>query len=200
MDQIRQLKQEIKEHKDEEKRLHQTILEHEKTIRAQVKDMEQLRNERDVLGSQLVRRNDEIALLNEKIKILQSTLCRGSTLITKYSSPLTKLIILGETQYDQRLQDIKLLKIEVKRLRQEKMLVTKSMNNMLDLRQEIFHLERDLTKSRLQCKALEQEVQNPLNIHRWRKLEGSDPDLVELLQKINILQKYMFQNVHKCFV
>jgi len=83
-----------------------------------------------------------------------------------------------------------LLKIEVKRLRQEKMLVTKSMNNMVDLRQEIFHLERDLTKSRLQCKALEQEVQNPLNIHRWRKLEGSDPDLVELLQKINILQKY----------
>lgn len=77
LDQIRQLKQEIKEHKDEEKRLHQTIVEHEKTIRAQVKDMEQLMNERDVLGSQLVRRNDEIALLNEKIKILQSTLSRG---------------------------------------------------------------------------------------------------------------------------
>lgn len=34
-------------------------------------------NERDVLGSQLVRRNDEIALLNEKIRILQSTLARG---------------------------------------------------------------------------------------------------------------------------
>lgn len=34
-------------------------------------------NERDILGSQLVRRNDEIALLYEKIKILQSTLHRG---------------------------------------------------------------------------------------------------------------------------
>lgn len=77
LDQIRTLKQEIKEQKDEQKRLHQTILEHERTIRVQVKDMEQLMNERDVLGSQLVRRNDEIALLNEKIKILHSTLCRG---------------------------------------------------------------------------------------------------------------------------
>ncbi|KAH1017841.1 cilia- and flagella-associated protein 58 [Dendroctonus ponderosae] len=175
LDQIRTLKQEIKEQKDEEKRLHQTILEHERTIRGQVKDMEQLMNERDVLGSQLVRRNDEIALLNEKIKILHSTLCRG------------------ETQYDQRLQDIKLLKIEVKRLRQEKLLISKSMNNMVDLRQEIFHLERELTKSRLQRKALEQEVQNPLNIHRWRKLEGSDPEVVELLQKIKLLQKRLLR-------
>lgn len=78
VDQIRSLKQEIKEQKDEEKRLHKTILEHEKVIRAGIQDIEKLMNERDVLGSQLVRRNDEIALLNEKIKILQSTLCRGT--------------------------------------------------------------------------------------------------------------------------
>lgn len=34
-------------------------------------------NERDILGSQLVRRNDELSLLYEKIKILQSTMHRG---------------------------------------------------------------------------------------------------------------------------
>lgn len=96
---------------------------------------------------------------------------------------------LGETQYGQRLDDIKLLKLEVKRLRQEKNLIEKNMSNMVDLRQEIFHLERDLTKSRLKCKALEQEAQHPLNIHRWRKLEGSDPELMELLQKLQIQQK-----------
>lgn len=85
VDQIRSLKQDIKEQKDEEKRLHKTILEHEKIIRAGIQDIEKLMNERDVLGSQLVRRNDEIALLNEKIKILQSTLCRGTiTMCFKY--------------------------------------------------------------------------------------------------------------------
>lgn len=46
-------------------------------MRDQAKNLEQLMNERDVLGSQLVRRNDEIALLNEKIRILQATLARG---------------------------------------------------------------------------------------------------------------------------
>jgi predicted nuclease with TOPRIM domain len=34
-------------------------------------------NERDILGTQLIRRNDELALLYEKIKILQSTLSKG---------------------------------------------------------------------------------------------------------------------------
>ena len=34
-------------------------------------------SERDILGTQLVRRNDELALLYEKIKIQQSTLNKG---------------------------------------------------------------------------------------------------------------------------
>jgi hypothetical protein len=42
---------------------------------------------------------------------------------------------------------------------------------MTDMRQEIFHLERDLTQEKLKCRALEEELQTPLNIHRWRKLE-----------------------------
>ena len=33
--------------------------------------------ERDILGTQLIRRNDELALLYEKIKIQQSTLNKG---------------------------------------------------------------------------------------------------------------------------
>lgn len=35
--------------------------------------------ERDILGTQLIRRNDESALLSEKIKIQQSTLGKGET-------------------------------------------------------------------------------------------------------------------------
>lgn len=100
------------------------------------------------------------------------------------------LINLGEAQYDQRLEDIRLLKIEIKRLRQEKSMLSKSVNNINDLRQEVFLMERDLTRERLKCRALEEELHKPVNIHRWRKLEGSDPTALELLQKIQILQKY----------
>lgn len=42
---------------------------------------------------------------------------------------------------------------------------------MADLRTEVHHLEKDLSKERLKSRALEEELKNPLNIHRWRKLE-----------------------------
>lgn len=100
------------------------------------------------------------------------------------------LLLVGEAQYDQRLEDIRLLKIEIKRLRQEKHLLNNSVNNINDLRHEIFLMERDLTRERLKCRALEEELHKPVNVHRWRKLEGSDPTALELLQKIQILQKY----------
>lgn len=61
-------------------------------IRDQAKDLEQLLNERDILGAQLVRRNDEIALLHEKINIFQSTLERGENFIYSYSE-MFKLLV-----------------------------------------------------------------------------------------------------------
>lgn len=43
----------------------------------QKKEQDIVVNERDILGTQLIRRNDELALLYEKIKIQQSTLSKG---------------------------------------------------------------------------------------------------------------------------
>jgi len=57
----------------------------------------QIMNERDILGAQLVRKNNELSLLYEKLNILQHTLHEG------------------EAQYDQRLEDIRLLKLEIGR-------------------------------------------------------------------------------------
>ena len=43
----------------------------------QRKDYEMVINERDILGTQLIKRNEELQLLYEKIKIQQSTLQKG---------------------------------------------------------------------------------------------------------------------------
>ena len=100
-----------------------------------------------------MRRNDELALLYEKIKIQQSTLNKG------------------EIQYNQRLEDIRVLKLEIKKLRREKGILQKSVANVEDLRREVYHIQRELLRERTRCKALEEELENPMNIHRWRKLE-----------------------------
>ncbi|CAK9796574.1 Cilia- and flagella-associated protein 58 [Anthophora plagiata] len=168
---VSELKRDIESMKQEEKSLRQVILKAESDIGRHKKDIDNVMNERDILGTQLVRRNDELSLQYSRIKVLHGTLQRG------------------EVQYNHRLEDIRLLKLEVKKLRTEKTLLEKNIANMSDLRQEVFHLNRDLTRERLKVMALEEEVQTPLNIHRWRKLEGSDPATYELLKKIQILQK-----------
>merc|ERR1711894_577208 len=136
-------------------------------------------SERDILGTQLVRRNDELALLYEKIKIQQSTLNKG------------------EIQYKSRQEDIRLLKLEIKSLRREKNILYKNVANIDELRREVYHMQRELLRERTKCKALEEELENPMNIHRWRKLEGSDPSTYEMIQKIHTLQKRLIQKTEE---
>ena len=38
-------------------------------------------------------------------------------------------------------------------------------------RRELCQCQKELVRERTRCKALEEELENPINIHRWRKLE-----------------------------
>ena len=64
-------------------------------------------------------------------------------------------------------------------------------------RRELYHIQRELLKERTRCKALEEELENPMNIHRWRKLEGSDPSTYEMIQKIHTLQRRLIQKTEE---
>ena len=88
-------KQALKKLNNEIEKLTYIIKESYEEIEKLKKDYQNVINERDILGTQLIRRNDELALLYEKIKILQNTLARG------------------EIQYQERLQDIRLLKFKI---------------------------------------------------------------------------------------
>lgn len=100
----------------EERKLLKIIQEADAERSRQKKQLEQVIQERDILGTQLVRRNDELALLYEKIKIQQSTLNKG------------------EIQYKARIADLRILKLEIKRLRREKKILSTKVANVDDLR------------------------------------------------------------------
>ncbi|KAL4710819.1 hypothetical protein ACJJTC_010942, partial [Scirpophaga incertulas] len=53
----------------------------------------------------------------------------------------------------------------------------------------VFNLERSLGRERLRVRALEEALETPLNVHRWRKLQGTDPDSVRLTHKLRLTQK-----------
>ena len=169
--QIKEADSAISSQKTEIEKLNHIINEADQERLRQKKEYSNVINERDILGTQLIRRNDELALLYEKIKIQQSTLNKG------------------QIQYRDRLNEIRVLKIKLADMKRELSVLTGNVANIDVLKREVHHLGRELLQERTKVKALSEELENPLNVHRWRKLEGSDPATYEMIQKIQTLQK-----------
>jgi chromosome segregation ATPase len=171
---------ELIEQQDNELKKLTTALKHmDEESLAQRKEYDHIINERDILGMQLIRRNDELALLYEKLKVQRSALRHG------------------EAQYSARMDDLRLLRIKVKDLVRENRLYAGSGEQIAELRREILHLQRELLQEKTKVTALSEELENPMNVHRWRKLEGSDPATFELIQKIQTLQRRLISKTEE---
>merc|ERR1712176_594853 len=58
-----------------------------------------------------------------------------------------------------------------------------------DTKRSIYAVQRELLHERTKVKALSEELENPMNLQRWRKLGGQDPAMFEMIQKVKTLQK-----------
>jgi hypothetical protein len=157
--------------KKESYRLNQIIKESENERLKQLGDIDRVTSERDILGTQLIRRNDEIALLYEKIQIQNSALDKGAV------------------QFRQKLEDIRMLKLKIAELTGKLHILSSQVSKIRDLKLEKHHLQKQLLKEKTKVKALSEELEDPMNVHRWRKLEGSDPTAYEMILKTQTLQK-----------
>merc|ERR1712190_64322 len=117
--------------------------------------------------------NEELALLYEKIKIQQSTLQKG------------------ETQYDERVRDVGSLRAQIRHAKAEVGHAKTQVTNVESLKREVHHLNKVLLHEETKAKALQEELENPMNVHRWREIEGSDPATYEMIQKVKALQKLL---------
>lgn len=169
--QLQHNRSETKEKQMDCDRLTKSVNESEEKNRSLEKQLEGLTIQRDILNSKLMEHTEEIASLNEKLANVQSALNRS------------------EVQYKNRLDDIRLLKIEISNLRSQSNNFSRGLANTTDMRQEVLQLNRSLTQERIKIKALEQEMSTPMNVHRWRELQGKDPEKMELIDKVQTLQK-----------
>ncbi|PRW33224.1 flagellar associated isoform A [Chlorella sorokiniana] len=169
--QVREQEAAMAEHAAQITQLQGAIAEAEQARLKLKREHDAVVGERDALGAQLVRRNEEARLLYEKVRLQQSALARG------------------QAQYRDRLAEIRALKLKVAGLKRELAQLKSSVANADVLRREVHHLNRELLAERTRVKALSEELENPLNVHRWRKLEGSDPTTYEMILKIQALQK-----------
>merc|ERR1711981_1062884 len=95
----------------------------------------------------------------------------------------------GEIQYKERIEELRTLRIKIASFKRELHIGKQQVVNIDDLKKEVYQLQRELLQERTKVKALSEELENPMNVHRWRKLEGSDPATYEMIQKIQTLQK-----------
>jgi chromosome segregation ATPase len=137
-------------------------------------------NERDILGTQLIRRNDELALLYEKIRIQQSTLNRG------------------EVAYRDRLTDIRMLNLKISELKRNVHMAQVRIRVVDDLKQHVTSLTRQLALERTKVQALSEELENPQNPDRWRALGGEDLRADDKVQRIQLLQRRLIAITEQC--
>ncbi|XP_026189761.1 cilia- and flagella-associated protein 58 [Cyclospora cayetanensis] len=165
------LEQIIVAQKGEIKKLEDTVQQAATERANQGKEYSAVLAERDMLGSQLLKRNQELSLLYEKVRIQESTLSKG------------------EAQYKARLKEIKEWSHQCIALRQELRHLEGGLAEMEALKREILQLQKELLQERTKVRALTEALSTPLNVHRWRQLEGSDPAKLELVKKVQSLQK-----------
>ena len=127
--------------------------------------------ERDVLGTQLIRRNDELALVYEKVRVQGAALMRG------------------QAHFSARGQELRAARLALADLGREAGVLRTQASAVDLLKREVHRLSRDLLRERARGQALAEELETPLNVHRWRRLEGSDPAAHELVLKCQTLQR-----------
>jgi len=184
---IEKLEEEVKRKEDKIRnftseigKLQFIIKESERQRKKLQEEYESIISQRDILGTQLIRKNDELALLYEKIKIQQSTLAKG------------------ESQYWDRINDIKLLNQKIRDQHRELKIYHQKSNTIPDLKSEIHNLQKELIDEKLKVRGLSEALEDPMNVHRWRKLEGTDSDTYEMITKIQTLQKRLIGKTEEC--
>ncbi|KAM7361002.1 LOW QUALITY PROTEIN: occludin-Related Y [Cochliomyia hominivorax] len=165
------VRKDLKDMKMKNENLLKTISDDEMKFMKISTELDETRKEKNLIGLQMVRRNDEIVLLKEKLCITQTALDQG------------------QSQYNQRIEDIRLLKVEITNLQTERECLSRAIKSTANMREEIIRLQRSLNQERVRVRSLMEDAKTPTGVHRWRILKGQDPQKFELLAKVQILQR-----------
>jgi chromosome segregation ATPase len=128
-------------------------------------------SERDLLSTEVIKRHKELRTLNEKLTIIDHLFRKSEK---QFGVKATLSVSLKKTARE-LLVEIKGIKLEVEKIP--------------ELFIDYQLLEKEYLNEKLKCNFLIQELQCPINVHKWRKLESTDNKAFEMLSKIYVLTK-----------
>lgn len=155
-------------------KLNQIIREADEEKQRQVKEHAAILDEKSILGQQLTRRRGELAAVYEKIHIQASALHQGEI---RYQQ------LCAETHGRNGLH------AQVRHMEKELAEGLTHVRDESELKQLETRLEADLLTEQIKMRAVIDDLEAPLNLHRWRNLESSDPKRYESLRKVQSLQR-----------
>ena len=74
----------------------------------------------------------------------------------------------------QRTNEFDMLRKDLRELKKELMSTQDQIQCLGSLKSEANSLGKEILSEKTKVKALEEELKNPMNVHRWRKLEATD--------------------------
>ncbi|GFT43797.1 hypothetical protein NPIL_642481 [Nephila pilipes] len=169
------LKIQIKQLEEQVQSYLQIISTKENVIRSLQTKVNCISEECMVLRSQQKMQKKELISLEEKLTHSEITISRE------------------QDSYNTLKNGIKLLHLEILHLTGEKNALMCKVNDLEKLKQSFTYAKQELHHERYKNSALETAMQQPLNVHRWRLLKGTDPEKYELIENFQTVQKQLLR-------
>ena len=128
-------------------------------------------SERNLLTAQVVKRNFELGEMYDKIKVQRSNLR------------------IGEQHFFKILATQKSLQTQLIGVIKKHNSTIETLGGLEEVKRKVLKLEKELLQEQSKRQALTDELARPMNVHRWRVLESSDPQRFERIRQIQSLQK-----------
>ena len=134
-------------------------------------ELASIMSEKNLLTGQVVKRNSELTLLYEKLKAQKSDLR------------------IGESQYNRLMDGMSDWQNQLVNTLHEHNDTVTSLIGLENMKMTTIRLEKEILKEQGKIRALNDELTKPMNVHRWRVLESSDPKRFEMISTVQDLQK-----------
>lgn len=162
------------------KHLVKVVKECDQNLTTQQQSFLAMSNERDVLAAQLIRRNNELGLLYEKLQLLQDT------------------VNTGEAAYRARMDDYRMLRLKTKEVSNQSFLASVRAKDIAVIKERLRKTAKDVAVEQAKVSALSEELENPQNQSRWRQIPGKDLSMEELESKMTVLHRQLLTKSEEC--
>lgn len=157
------------------KKLSAIVAEAEAEYTRQQKELDAVKAERTLLLQQLQKRDAELTQLYGKLQVQKSMLANGAAAFARKAAERDELAA------------------KVAARKGDLLLATTQLSDTSALENECNKLENDLRNEKARIRALTEELERPINIHRWRALEDRDPEKWTLIQKMHSMQRRVLE-------